>query len=503
MRRQHGFSLIEVMVALGVLSIGGYFLISILKTGAIGQKTLLAQDEARVLTDNMANILSNADACEYTIGDGKPPSKTPLASPVNVIPDGTYTGTPPAPNTYNVFPITKIYDASGNVQFEVTSPPTKYGSKGIQLKGITVGGTGESKGGPRWLAQSATSGTAVAEVDWEQTGGAGNSQGPQILKRFFMIYVTNLNGHAATTCTAKLGGGTGGGVGTGAAGSLAIWDTDTTLKDAKIYHDTATGNTGFGTSADPGAKVTIATSAAHQAGLIVKSTAFASSSTHGIVGQGCAGHNNCYGLVGLAGDNGIASGVIGQSPDEGVYGISGYRRQYSFYGNSGAFLSGGTWGTSDARLKENVTAIDRPLERILTTRPVRFDWKRDTGPYRGGQRGSFGFLAQELEKVFPEAVREIEAPGRVESPGKAPLTLEERLGRFKIAQYEKLVAVTIAALQEAWARLTASLAAFERRFSRTEARLEESQAKIRALERRVDALQAYICAKEPALEACK
>lgn len=42
MGNKRGFNLIEVMIALGVMSVGGYFLLSMLKTSSIGQKTLLS-----------------------------------------------------------------------------------------------------------------------------------------------------------------------------------------------------------------------------------------------------------------------------------------------------------------------------------------------------------------------------------------------------------------------------------------------------------------------------
>ena len=238
---------------------------------------------------------------------------------------------------------------------------------------------------------------------------------------------------------------------------------------------TAAGNVGIGTSA-PNYRLHVSSSTPSTWSMYVRNTAFAASSSHAIVGMGCAGHENCYGVVGIAGDNGIASGVIGQSADDGIYGILGYKRIYSFYGNTNAYLGAGSWQGSDARLKENIKPIDAALERVLKLEPVRFDWKKDSDAYRGGQRTSYGFIAQDLEKVFPETVSEIQAPKRDVKSGSAPLSINERLSSFKIAQYDKLVAVAIAAVQEAW---TIGAARDEELTTRVE-RLEKENARLRA-----------------------
>jgi len=60
-----------------------------------------------------------------------------------------------------------------------------------------------------------------------------------------------------------------------------------------------------------------------------------------------------------------------------------------------------TTNTSDARLKENLVAIDgsSTLEKIMTLKPYYYDWKDDPDAPR-----DLGFLAQDMEKVFPDVV---------------------------------------------------------------------------------------------------
>jgi hypothetical protein len=58
--------------------------------------------------------------------------------------------------------------------------------------------------------------------------------------------------------------------------------------------------------------------------------------------------------------------------------------------------------TSDARLKENIREIPNALERALKLRGVVFDWKNKTASSQG--LGQMGFIAQEVESIFPEVV---------------------------------------------------------------------------------------------------
>ena len=56
-----------------------------------------------------------------------------------------------------------------------------------------------------------------------------------------------------------------------------------------------------------------------------------------------------------------------------------------------------TW--SDARLKENITDLPSQLSNIMALRPVEFDYKDGTGH-------QIGFIAQEVQEVYPDIVNE-------------------------------------------------------------------------------------------------
>ncbi len=78
---------------------------------------------------------------------------------------------------------------------------------------------------------------------------------------------------------------------------------------------------------------------------------------------------------------------------------------------------------SDERLKENVKDIPDALAKIMRLRGVLFDWKE-------GEVENLGFIAQEVEKVFPETVETEKSTG------------------YKSVQYASLVAPLVSALQE-------------------------------------------------------
>jgi hypothetical protein len=66
---------------------------------------------------------------------------------------------------------------------------------------------------------------------------------------------------------------------------------------------------------------------------------------------------------------------------------------------SAVYSANGTIQTSDARLKSNVADVSYGLSDLLKLRPVSFTWTAQ--PQQGAQ---LGFLAQEVQPIFPETV---------------------------------------------------------------------------------------------------
>jgi len=84
---------------------------------------------------------------------------------------------------------------------------------------------------------------------------------------------------------------------------------------------------------------------------------------------------------------------------------------------------------SDIKLKKNVEDLNYGLKDVLNIRPVSFDWKEK----RNGKH-DIGFIAQEIEKIIPEVVSEVDT-----------LNTEEK---HKTVDYAKLTSVLIKAVQE-------------------------------------------------------
>ena len=62
---------------------------------------------------------------------------------------------------------------------------------------------------------------------------------------------------------------------------------------------------------------------------------------------------------------------------------------------------------SDKRLKENIVEISNPLDKIKQLRGVYYDWKKDVkekGFHPGRKINEIGMVAQEVEKVIPQAI---------------------------------------------------------------------------------------------------
>ena len=66
---------------------------------------------------------------------------------------------------------------------------------------------------------------------------------------------------------------------------------------------------------------------------------------------------------------------------------------------------GGSWAdSSDVRLKENIKTVENALDKITKLRGVTFDWKDEFVEDR--DKSSGGFIAQEMEQIFPEFIQE-------------------------------------------------------------------------------------------------
>lgn len=121
----------------------------------------------------------------------------------------------------------------------------------------------------------------------------------------------------------------------------------------------------------------------------------------------------------LLNTSGAANGLIVQYGNTGI-GVVSPAYKLDVNGSVGATAY---YYTSDKRLKKNITPLKDSLSKIQKLNGVTFTWK-------DSNEDSFGLVAQDVEKVYPELVNTNSKTG------------------FKSVQYGNLVAPLIEAIKE-------------------------------------------------------
>ena len=101
--KKNGFSIVEVLIAAGLMSIIGVGISSFLTKSMKSQKGIQAKGQQRELTNEIRNLLSDKIACENSF-KGMNPKQSPIP-----------------PETTPGFDLQEIKDAAGNVKYGVGS----------------------------------------------------------------------------------------------------------------------------------------------------------------------------------------------------------------------------------------------------------------------------------------------------------------------------------------------------------------------------------------------
>ncbi|MCF8278032.1 MAG: tail fiber domain-containing protein [Flavobacteriales bacterium] len=97
---------------------------------------------------------------------------------------------------------------------------------------------------------------------------------------------------------------------------------------------------------------------------------------------------------------------------------------------TGKFNSNGIQEVSDARYKKNIEKLNGALSKVMRIEGVTYNWRQDEFPERAfGPRTEIGFIAQELEKIYPELVN-------------------TNTDGYKSVQYSHMVPVLLEAMKE-------------------------------------------------------
>ena len=232
---------------------------------------------------------------------------------------------------------------------------------------------------------------------------------------------------------------------------------DIGLRD-KLYHDGDTDTyLGFGTNT-----ITLATGGSSE--ITVNTTGVRLGDTGNGYFQPVSGH---YGSIQIDGgnhggwegysiggrvvfmhDNSTATGIFNDVNDEWLFyaAHNSYTRMY-FNGvnrletsTAGVTVVGNLNSTSDIRYKKNIETIDSALDKVQSLRGVTFEWDNDafkedeTSKKPNFTGRATGVIAQDVEKVLPEAVSENE-------------------DGFKNVSYGNMVGLLIEAIKEQQAQI--------------------------------------------------
>jgi BMFP domain-containing protein YqiC len=127
-----------------------------------------------------------------------------------------------------------------------------------------------------------------------------------------------------------------------------------------------------------------------------------SAGSFGVKGIDTAGGVGVFGISSLYGGSFATTGTT--NSDTAVYAVSGGGSSFA-----GIFVGdikvNSTTYSSDARLKQNVQPVADALGTLMKLKGVTFEW-REPAKHGNHAEKQIGFIAQEVEKVFPGWVRD-------------------------------------------------------------------------------------------------
>jgi hypothetical protein len=117
---------------------------------------------------------------------------------------------------------------------------------------------------------------------------------------------------------------------------------------------------------------------------------------------------------------------------------------------------------SDLRFKTNILAYPAVLAKIAQLNPVTFDWRAEEFPERHfGTKPSFGLIAQDVERIFPDMVAEDDKGFKAVKYHKLPILMLAGMRELK-AENDSLKS-EIGKLQDQLASMLARLAELEKK----------------------------------------
>jgi hypothetical protein len=162
------------------------------------------------------------------------------------------------------------------------------------------------------------------------------------------------------------------------------------------------------------------------------------------------GSNYNYGVYSTANGGTYARGghFYANGASSNNYGIYAYGSTYAGY-FSGSIYTTGSYLPSDEKLKTDISDTENSLERIMELKPINFRYRTEKYAEMNLPEGYYdGLLAQDVEQVFPEIVREVSISDD-EKVGTDSVNKTRAKGETALAvNYVQLIPVLIGAIQE-------------------------------------------------------
>lgn len=189
-----------------------------------------------------------------------------------------------------------------------------------------------------------------------------------------------------------------------------------------------------------------------------------SANGYGVYGSNGGGTAGVYGYTGGGtGSVGVTGHCTGVGYGMSAYGDAGsgiYATSVSNYAGyfAGDVYSTGSYVGSDLRLKQNIQDVTKAMDIINQLQPKLYNFKND-GNYKlmnlpKGQH--YGLIAQDLEKVLPNLVRDSKFETGMATPpdlptgkeGTQPKKVSTETIDFKAVNYTELIPIMIKGMQE-------------------------------------------------------
>jgi len=123
-------------------------------------------------------------------------------------------------------------------------------------------------------------------------------------------------------------------------------------------------------------------------------------------------------------------------------------------GANGNINATGTITPSSGRLKQNIVPIGDALSKVQAMNGVRYDWIDTEAAKRGGRVHDMGFVAEDVEKLFPEVV------------------YRDEEGKMVGMDYSRLTAVAVQAIKQLRSEKDAEIAELKARLEKLERLME-------------------------------